>query len=396
MVNETIKVLVITNLFPNSLEPTRGPYNRQQCLELSKTCELKVVAPLPWSPLRDLPARISFGARVPERETMYGLDIFHPRYFMTPKIGRSFYGYFFFLSLLNKIREISRTFPFDVIYAPWAYPDGVGSQLIARAMNKPVIIGALGSDINIYMNYFMRRNIITRALACSEGVVAVSKALKDKMIECGVPENKICVITNGVDDELFRPLDKVKCRSELGIDLKGKIILFVGNLVPVKGISDLLEAFKILSGRIKALRLAIVGDGPLKPALKQRLSGHLSGKVLFAGKQPHRSIPQWMNACDVFCLPSHSEGCPNVVLEAMACGVQIVATRVGGIPELVVDGVDGELVSSHNPQALSAAIENGLKRSNGMKNHKDLHPYVQNWSENAKKVYSMLKSASFR
>jgi glycosyltransferase involved in cell wall biosynthesis len=367
----------------------------QQCLELAKYCDLKVVAPLPWSPLVYAPAWMG-GERLPERETIDGIDVYHPRYFMTPKVGRMFYGYFFYLSLLENIREIYKSFHFDVIYAPWVFPDGVGSQLIARDMGKPIIIGALGTDINSYMNYFLRRKIIARSLAGSEGVIAVSRALKNKMVENGVPDDKISVITNGVDNEVFKPLDKEQCRKTLGITSSGKAILFVGNLVRGKGIEDLVDAFSGMSERIGDSRLMIIGDGPLKNSLKRRIDkAGLKGKVNFTGKQRHDSIPLWMNACDVFCLPSHNEGCPNVVLEAMACGAPIVATNVGGIPELIVPGIDGELVPAREPKALSAAIESVLNRSKEPKD-RTTPPRVQNWFENAGQVYEILKSASLR
>jgi teichuronic acid biosynthesis glycosyltransferase TuaC len=266
-----VKVLVITNLYPNSQEATRGTYNSQQCQGLSKLCDIKIVAPLPWSPMSTVFKRGAVFAKVPEHEIVDGLEVYHPRYFMVPKIGRSFYGFFFYLSLLGKIRNINKAFDFDVVYAPWVYPDGVGSQLIAKVLNKPVVIGALGTDINVYLKYFLRRKIIVRSLSKANGVVAVSNALKEKMVKNGVSEGKITVIPNGVNTRYFRLLDKAQCRKDLNIDLKTKVILFVGNLVPIKGVEDLLDAIVEIKTKLSELKLIIVGDGPLKDRLKQKV-----------------------------------------------------------------------------------------------------------------------------
>jgi glycosyltransferase involved in cell wall biosynthesis len=339
---------------------------------------------------------VSSRPRPPERETIDGLDVYHPRYFMIPKIGRVFYGLFFFLSLLNKIKKIYMEFHFDVMYVPWVYPDGVGSQYIARAIKKPIVVAALGSDINVYTKYFLRRKIIVNSLSRAEGVIAVSDALKDTMVRNGVPKDKITVVLNGVNTDLFKPMDKEQCRRTLDILPNEKVILFAGNLVPTKGVVDLLDTFFSLSSRIRDLRLVIVGDGPLKDVLIQKAKNmNVSELVRFAGTQPHDLMSVWMNACDVFCLPSHSEGCPNVVLEAMACGAHVVATKVGGIPELIDSELVGTLVPAGRPPALAAAIENIIKGATAPKKEA-FKLQVQSWSDNAVRVFEILESVSLQ
>jgi len=376
-----MKILIITNLFPNNLEPARGTYNKQQITELSKLCELKVIAPLPWHS----------HSKVKEREIIAGIEVFHTRYFMTPKLFRSLYGFLFFFSLLKKVKKIYRDFKFDLIYSPWAYPDGYGSFLIAKKLRVPIIIGILGSDINIFTQYFLRRKMISCALKRSDGVIAVSTPLKERAVSIGVPSEKISVIKNGVDTNLFKPMARERCRQKLGLGLDKKIILFIGNLVPVKGINYLIDAFSGISGKHENIELVIVGEGYVKKRLLRQVNKlSLSDKVRFIPNKPHNEIPLLINACDVFCLPSLNEGCPNVLLEALACGKPVVATNVGGISEIISSQDYGILVPPKNSTELSVALENALNKN---WNFETMVEGVFNcsWSLNAKKVFELIE-----
>lgn len=371
-----MKVLVITNLFPNALEPVRGAFNRQQVIELSKLCELKVIAPLP----------LHYDKRIPDTEVIDDIAVCHPRYFMTPKIGRSLYGYFFYLSLVRKVKALQKSFDFDMIYATWAYPDGFGSYLIAKALKKPIVIKVHGSDINIYTKYFLRRKLIVHALKNSNAVIAVSNALKDSLVSLGVPQNHVVVVPNGINTDVFKPLPQTKCREELGLPAGRKIVLFIGNLVPVKGVSYLIEAFTQLVGSSDVM-LVILGDGNQKEELIGKADAlHLKERVVFMGRQPHDRIPLWMNACDIFCLPSMNEGCPNVILEALACGKQVVATKVGGIPEIITSEEQGVLVPPGNADALANALEQALRKPARSRAEKMI-----SWQENARRVHGELE-----
>lgn len=380
-----MKVLIITNLFPNSKEPTRGIYNKQEFLELAKLCEIKVVAPLPWYYKRE----------VPKREDIDGIDVYHLRYFMMPKIARSLYGFFFFLSLVEKVKKIYENFKFDLIFAAWVYPDGFGSFLIAKALRTSIVIKVQGSDVNRHTKYYIRRKMISYTLRNSKKVIAVSKALKERMIEISVPEDKIIVISNGVDTSLFKPMDKEECRKKMGLPLNKKIILFIGNLVPVKGVDFLVEAFYKVSDTIKDLILVIVGDGHKKQTLWEKTKKlGLEKRINFVSKQSHNTIPLWINSCDVFCLPSLSEGCPNVILEAIACGKPIVASNVGGIPELLESNGNTILVTPGNSDELANAISNilGKRQLSGENTHRNFN-IDYSWSQVARKTFDVINSS---
>jgi len=371
--NNKMKVLIITNLFPNSKEPTRGIYNKQQFVELAKLCEIKVIAPLP----------LHYRERVPERENIDGIDTYHPRYFMIPKIGRSLYGLFFYLSLIKKVKKIYENFKFDLIFATWAYPDGFGSFLIAKTFNKPIVIKVHGSDINLYTEYFLRRKMIAYALKNCNKVIAVSKALKERIVKIGVPEDKIVVIPNGVDTDLFKPLERDRCRERLELPQDKKIVLFVGNLVPVKGVDVLVEAFARLPA---GMLLVLVGDGPLKNKLQAKVKEFgIENNVIFVGRTRHEAIPYYMNACDIFCLPSLNEGCPNVILESIACGKPVVASNVGGVREIICSDDMGILIKPANATVLARAFIRGVSKKWNFRLIRE-EALKYSWTDNALKL----------
>jgi len=329
-----VKLLIITNLFPNAAEPQRAVYNKQQFTALKDLCELKVIAPIP---LFKYPK-----TKVPDVETIEGMEVFHPRYLVIPKILRALYGILYYLGIGECVRELYGRFRFDVIFATWAYPDAFAAALLAKRLRKPLVIKVHGSDINVFTKYHLRRKMILFALNQAEKVIAVSDALKAKIVELGVDPEKIILIPNGIDTELFRSMDKKDCRLNLAIPLEQRFILYVGNLEPIKGTDLLIDALHKLP---EDVHLYMIGDGSLKESMKIRAKDlTMENRVHFLGRLPHTKIPFWMSACDLFCLPSRNEGCPNVILEALACGVPIVASHVGGIPQLIKDSSQGILV----------------------------------------------------
>jgi teichuronic acid biosynthesis glycosyltransferase TuaC len=384
-----MKILIITNLFPNSKEPTRGMYNKQMIAELSKRCSLEVIAPIPWYPLRGLTLEGKNSRNVPMQELMEGIKVYHPRYLMVPVIGRFLSGVLFYLSLLPKVKKVSKGFDFDLIFALWVYPDGFGSILLGKSFNKPVVVEALGTDINLYSELFLRKKLISWSLKKCEKVFAVSGALRDKILKLGVDENAVKVVLNGIDRNMFKPLDKFECRNELKLVRDKKIILFIGNLVPVKGIEYLIKAFHKIGGTDHIL--VLVGDGFLEEELKsQALRLGISEKVYFAGKQSHPEIPIWLNACDVFCLPSLNEGCPNVVLEALACGTPVVASSVGGIPEMIKTECEGILVDPGDSAQLYLGLKKALDENSGLSGYNKTK-YQRTWSDVAADVFNELQ-----
>ena len=317
------------------------------------------VAPVPWVPLESR----RFGhyarfARVPREERRHGIAILHPRYLSIPKVGMSAAPFLMYRSLRTSLRTILRgRFAFNVIDAHYFYPDGVAAALLGRSLGKPVVITARGTDLNLIPDHPLPRRWIRWAAARAAGVVAVSEALRARLIELGVPEARIEVLRNGVDLELFAPRDRPAARGEAGLDANAAIVLSIGSLVPLKGHDLVIRA---LAGLPDAV-LVIVGEGPQAGrlrALVERLG--LGARVRFLGMVPQERLVTLYNAADVAVLASSREGFPNVLLEALACGTPVVASAVGGTPEIVAAPVAGRLVEARSPEALQASIQDLL------------------------------------
>lgn len=363
---QKINLLSVTNLFPNSQEPNRGIFNYLIVKELQKWCNVTVIAPLPWFPKAKILryfANWYDQAQVAKRETIHGIDVYHPRYIVIPKVFGFLHGISLYFPLRRLIKKLLRKQIFDLINAHWVFPDGVAAVPVAGELNLPIIVTAHGCDINLYSTYFLRRVQIRDALQKANLVSVVSPELKQKTVALGISEQKVQIIPNGVDLDQFAPNDQAYCRKQLGLPLDSRIVLFVGTLDPVKGLDYFLEASAQVNNVYRNLLIAIVGDGPLRQKLIHRTHElHLTDRVKLLGAKPHDEIPLWMNACDVFCLPSLREGWPCVIMEALGCGKPVVASRVGGIPSIINER-NGYLVDPKDVNQLARGLKEVLQRS---------------------------------
>ncbi len=359
-----MKVLVFTSLFPNNVWPTQGVFIKERMLAVSKLegVVLKVVAPVPYFPPFKIGQRWQYG-QVEQEEVVEGIEVTHPRYFMTPKIGMSLYGLFLCLSVLPHLKRIQRTFDFDVIDSHFVYPDGFAAVLLGKIFRKPVTISARGSDVNVYKHLRLIPHLLRYALNRADRVVAVSQALATAMEGLGIDKEKITVIPNGVDASKFFPEPQDEARKKLGLRSR-KTLLSIGHLTRNKGFDLLLHALKIFVGRHKDedVQLVIIGEGVMQGELEQLVvSLELHERVRFVGALPHHQLRIWYCAADVFCLASDREGWPNVVVESLACGTPVVATKAGGIPEIVNADHLG-ILTDRTPVALAGSIEEALDR----------------------------------
>jgi len=351
-----LRVLAITKIFPNAAEPLSAPFNRQQFAALSKRCELTVMATVPWFPGAGLLSRWSSAgklARVPRREQIEGIAVSHPRTLFLPRLAHATWGPLYAASIAPAVlRHRGRV---DVVLGSWAYPDGFAAVIAARMLQVPCVVKLHGSDINVIAKLPGPRRLSEWALPRAARIVAVSRALADEVAALGVARERIAIVMNGVDSDLFRPADRAAARAELDLPA-GPLALYVGNLKPEKGVLDLAHAWASVPRGL----LAIVGGGPARAALEEAIAPH-GDRVRLVGPQPLAQIPRWLAACDVLVLPSHAEGTPNVILEALACGRRVVATSVGGIPDLLTTRELGEMVPPRDPAALGAALARALE-----------------------------------
>jgi len=359
-----MKVLVFTSLYPNNIWPNHGVFVKERMTHFAKVsgCEVKVVAPVPYFPPLKINSRWLF-SQVARKERIEGIEVYHPRYLMTPKFGMITYGFLMFLSSIQTLKRLKESFDFDLIDSHFVYPDGFAAVLLGKLFNKPVVVSARGSDINLYRQFPMIRKILQYTLNNANRVIAVCEALKQAMLSLPIIEDNISVIPNGVDEGKFFPYSKEQARQTLGLPHK-KIICSVGALIPLKGHHHLIQAFKNLadSYREENVCLVIIGEGPSRKYLQTLISSlNLSSQIKLVGSISHQDLYLWYSAADVFCLASSREGWPNVILESLACATPVVATEVGGIPEIIRSDKIG-LLTKTNEECLSKSLRLALSK----------------------------------
>lgn len=373
-----MKLLVLTShLFPNYKNPHAGSFVVEQVRHLRKFCDITVLVPHPWVPplLGKLSAKWRYYAQLPSEEVIAGVRVLHPRRIVIPKVNSWAWmtfsvtlSYWHFLSQFS--HRLASPFPrfsvsqIDLIEGHFAFPDGFAAAWLGRKLGKPSLIHVHETDVHTIPNESpLLRRFVSWALRHADGVRAVSQAIADGAIALGAEAAKVQVIYNGVDVQRFALMPREVARQQLGIDPKRRYLLYVGRLVGVKGLDLLLNAAAMVMRQEQNLELLLVGDGPEKAQLQQKAERlGITSRTHFIGVQPHDRIPLWMNAGDAFCLPSHKEGMPTVLLEALSCGTPVVATAVGGIPEVMADGEVGYLARSRDPEELASRLLQALRR----------------------------------
>lgn len=383
-----MRVLVVTKLFPNVVEPLASIYNREQYGALGKICDVEVLGLIPSFPGARFFARWSQAGRlaaVPPFETIAGLPVHHPRMPFIPRVP-SFGPPLLTASLLREIR--SRRGRTDVIVGSCAYPEGVACIWLGKLLGIPAALQTLGSDLNVIPNMRGPRRLLSLTLPHAGRVLAVSRPLAERAIELGAPADRTVVIPNGVDKSRFFPRDPAACRRELGLSADGRWITYVGELFESKGVVDLLAAFERLAPQVPDAKLAVVGGGP-ELARVQAFANKFPGRVVAAGGRPHDQVALFMGAADVCTLPSWREGTPNVIIEALASGRRVVATRVGGIPDVIRRPEQGELVEARDIPALAGALARALSTPG---DPQALAAGLPSWADSAGMLYETLEA----
>ena len=358
--SRAIRTLLFSTLYPSSARPLHGIFVETRLRELLRhaAVDARVVAPVPWH-WSSAPGDASHAAMVntPLRETHNGIDVRHPRYVTLPKVGMTVAPFLLALGARQALHDLQREgFDFDVIDAHYYYPDGVAAAMLARWFGKPLVVTARGTDVNLISQYRLPRLLIQWASRQAQASVGVSAALVERMRGLQLDPGRLHVMRNGVDSERFSPRPMAQMRTELGLT-GAPLMLTVGNLHEHKGQRLVIEAFALLRAAHPQARLVVVGDGPDSGWLRARAATlGLAHHISFAGQVPNAELARWYSAADVLVLASSREGWPNVLLEAMACGTPVVATAVGGIPEVVQSVEVGRLVTERSAPALSAAV----------------------------------------
>ena len=350
-----MRLLTFSTLYPNKVMPQHGIFveTRLRHLVASGRVETRVVAPVPWFPFH----HAAFGAyavhaAVPAAEVRHGLQVTHPRFVRLPKIGMSSAPFTLARTAIRAARRlIAEGYDFDIIDAHYFYPDGVAAAMLGKALGKPVVITARGTDINVIPQHALPRRMILNAARDSAATITVCQALKDRLVELGAGADKITVLRNGVDLAQFHPEERIAARAAFG--MTGFSLVSVGNLIASKGHELAVEALV----RLPDARLLIAGRGPDENRLRE-LAGSLgvADRLEFLGLLPQDRLRQLYSGADALVLASVREGWANVLLEAMACGTPVVASNVGGTPEVVAAPEAGIMMAERSADGVVDAV----------------------------------------
>lgn len=360
-----MKILAFSSLFPNAADPNHGifVYHRTKNLASMPGNQVEVIAPVPALPDWISSARWRRFKEIRSLETTGNIRVHHPRYILIPKVSMPFHGLLMFAGAQRLARKLHRHEAFDCIAAQYVYPDGFAAVLLGKLLRIPVVVWALGTDINLFPSFPAIRPLIRWTLQQAAGIVTVSTALKKRVVELGAPESKVRFIGNGVDCELFRMCPRDEARRTLGLSSSDKVLVSVASLREAKGHQHVITALEKLARPYPELKLYIIGEGEYRPRLENMVRDlGLEGRVCLVGNRSNEEIPLWFNAADASILASSREGWPNVILESLACGTPVIGTGVGQIPEILNSG-DLGIVTEQNPEAIAAAIESALGKN---------------------------------
>lgn len=382
------------------MQPLHGLFVRERINALAKLCELRVVAPVPWFiPVKFFGEKYYNYTQVHRYEKQDTLEVFHPRYLVLPKVCKFMDGFLMLYSLCNFLKHKRNEFPYSLIDIHYAYPDGYAAGRIAKELGVPYTVTVRGSDITVFTKERLRGALIRQSLLGANRVICVSESLKTELMTLGIPSAKIAVIGNGVDYCKFSPVSKLDARRRLKLPTNAYTVLSVGHLRELKGFHLIIEAINKLQakrGKTPPLNLMIVGGkSPWDPSYKEFLirqirENGLHELVSLVGPKKPDELKYWYSAADVFCLASSHEGCPNVILESLACGTPVVATAVGGIPQIISNQELGLLVERH-PESIRKGIAKALDRT---WNHDKIIEYAQkhySWEKTAAKIYNIFE-----
>ena len=359
----TLRILTFSSLYPNAVQPRHGVFVEERLRHLVDAggVSATVLAPVPWFPSRNARfGRYAQYADVPREELRHGVRVLHPRYPVLPKVGMSVAPWLMARGLLPELRRLEQQDGgFDLIDAHYFYPDGVAAVWLGERLGKPVVVTSRGTDVNWIPRYRLPRWQVRWAAQRAAGLVSVSHALGEHLVGLDVPRERIKVLRNGVDLDVFRPRHEAagELRRELDLLPDTPVLLSVGSLIERKGHHITLEALRKLPDAV----LLLAGEGPLSEELRSQAQEiGVGSRVYFLGPIPHDDLPRYYSAADVSVLASSREGMPNVVLEALACGTPVVACDAEGVSELITENVAGRVVAVRDAETIAARISEVL------------------------------------
>lgn len=350
-----MKILFVSNLFPDATDPVRGRINATLLRQMNSKAEVRVVGLRPSLPF--------VGRNYDRLKSCPDDEVLRPVYrtvAYVPKVGSRINHRLLAARARVTLHRVQRDFDFDVILCSWLYPDVCGVARLLKGLKVPLVGISQGSDAHQYLKIRFRRQLIVKTLNRIGGTITRSKDLALRLGEAGVRDDRLFPIYNGVDTDLFQPDSRRDARRAVGLPEDPRLILYVGNLLSIKNPMLLVRAHAQLTRKLAGNppQLVIVGTGPLREQIAGYCAANgTTNRVYLVGQKTAPEVARYMQASDILCIPSDNEGVPNVAFEAMACGLPVVATRVGGIPEVVDRDFLGSLIDRGDENALVAALD---------------------------------------
>jgi len=352
-----LKIAVVTRYFPSSAEPWQGRSAYQTLRLIAREADVRVFYANATYPSFLKPRSRIYDQLDPSYQPP-DVNASYYNYAALPLVSRPFNGWMAARVLLPHVRSFAP----DLIFSIFLYPDAYAALKIGQALSVPVVAMGIGSDIHSIGDGISAMHTRT-VLRGVDFLVTVSDDLRRKAVALGAPPEKSQAIVNGCDLTVFRVRDRIEARQQLHIDPASQAIVYIGRMDVKKGLRELVEAAATLHPRRPSLHVYLVGVGPDRQLIEAAIqASDATGYIhMLPGCSPD-DVAVWMAAADLVTLPSYMEGCPNVVLEALACGRPVVATRVGGIPEIMSDD-SGQLVPPRDPAELARALASVLDRA---------------------------------
>lgn len=365
--SDRIDLVVFSALFPSAARPGAGLFIRERMFRVARHRPLAVVSPQPWFPGQSLIRLLRPGYRpqAPALEIQQGIRVYHPRFLSVPGLLRQFDGWSMALASFWLMRRLKRQGA-QLIDAHFAYPDGEAATRLGRWLGLPVTITLRGTEVPHSRNPMLRPRL-SRTLKSASRVFSVSDSLRRLAIELGAAVDKTEVVGNGVDTARFQPVARAAALARFGLPDSAKVLISVGALVERKGMHRVIEVMPALLKHHSGLHYFIVGGASPEGDNRAELTAQvarlgLADRVHFLGALLPDELKWPLSASDVFVLATRNEGWANVFLEAMACGLPVIATDVGGNAEVVCREELGNVVPFGDSAALQQALDAALDK----------------------------------
>lgn len=365
--DELPAIAVYSTLFPNARLPNAGLFIRERMFRMRPYAPLIVVSPQPWFPFQSLIRYFKPGYRPmpPAQETQQGVTVLFPRFLAVPGGLRRFDGLSMAVCTWLLIRRLKRELGLGIIDAHFAYPCGEAATRLGRWLGLPVTITLRGTESRHLQDPVLRPKVLA-AVCGANRVFSVSDSLRQLVLSAGIPPDHVHVVGNGVDLAKFRRIPQAEARAALGLKAEGPVLISVGGLVERKGFHRVIELLPELIKRFPGLHYLAVGgpspEGDMTAELRKQVASlGLESHVTFTGPLSPDRLHEPLSAADLFVLSTRNEGWANVFLEAMACGLPVVTTDVGGNAEVVCSPELGRIVPFGDATALRDALAEAVE-----------------------------------